>query len=94
VGSQAAERIRSVTSILNGETNHALDSTELNGPGFHADPEKGDRQQTHGCRGAVRGEIMRPVTWVSIEQIWSLEWSIGGTAMTTGAVPDFVADKK
>jgi 4-oxalocrotonate tautomerase len=39
-------------------------------------------------------ETMRPVTWVSIEQIWSLEWSIGGTAMTTGAVPDFVAGKK
>jgi phenylpyruvate tautomerase PptA (4-oxalocrotonate tautomerase family) len=40
------------------------------------------------------GETMRPVTWVSIEEIWSLEWSIGGPAMTTGAVPDFVAGKK
>jgi hypothetical protein len=40
------------------------------------------------------GETMRPVTWVSIEGIWSLEWSIGGPAMTTGAVPDFVAGKK
>ena len=37
------------------------------------------------------GENMRPVTWVSIEEICSLEWSIGGPAITTGAVRALVA---
>jgi len=30
------------------------------------------------------GENMRPFTWVSIEQICSLVWSIGGPARTAG----------
>jgi len=37
---------------------------------------------------------MCPVTWVSIEEICSLEWSIGGPARTTGAGPAFAAGKK
>ena len=31
-------------------------------------------------------ENMRSVTWVAIEEICSLEWSIGGPATTTDAV--------
>jgi 4-oxalocrotonate tautomerase len=42
----------------------------------------------------IKGENMRPVTWVGIEEICSLEWSIGGPARTTGAVPAFAAGKK
>jgi 4-oxalocrotonate tautomerase len=42
----------------------------------------------------IEGENMRPVTWVSIEEICSLEWTIGGPAGTTGAVPAFAAGKK
>jgi len=61
VGSQAAEKIRTVTSILNGETNHAFDSTEVDGAGFHGEPEKRDLQQTHGYRGAVRGKEHAPL---------------------------------
>ena len=34
----------------------------------------------------IVGESLRPVTWVSIEEICNLEWSIGGPAETTGAV--------
>jgi len=34
----------------------------------------------------VEGENMRPVTWVTIEDVRSGEWGIGGQAMTTEAV--------
>jgi 4-oxalocrotonate tautomerase len=34
----------------------------------------------------VKGENMRPVTWVLIEDVRSGEWGIGGQAMTTEAV--------
>ena len=40
------------------------------------------------------GENKRPVTWVSVEEICSPEWSIGGPARTTGAVPALAAGKK
>jgi 4-oxalocrotonate tautomerase len=43
---------------------------------------------------SVEGENKRPVTWVTIEEVCSVEWSIGGPTRTTGAVPDFVAGKK
>ena len=35
---------------------------------------------------AVKGESLRPVTWVVIEEIRSGEWGIGGQALTTEAV--------
>lgn len=34
----------------------------------------------------VKGESMRPVTWVLIEDVRSGEWGIGGQAMTSEAV--------
>jgi 4-oxalocrotonate tautomerase len=36
----------------------------------------------------VEGEAMRPVTWVTIEEVNSGEWSIGGKALTTQDVKD------
>jgi 4-oxalocrotonate tautomerase len=42
----------------------------------------------------IGGENMRPVTWVSIEEVCSGEWSIGGQAMTIEAVRTLAADKK
>jgi 4-oxalocrotonate tautomerase len=35
---------------------------------------------------SIKGENMRPVTWVLIEDVQSGEWGIGGEAMTTDAV--------
>lgn len=35
---------------------------------------------------SVEGEAMRPVTWVTIEEVASGEWGIGGKAMHTGDV--------
>jgi 4-oxalocrotonate tautomerase len=31
----------------------------------------------------IEGENMRPVTWVTIEQVSSGDWGIGGNALTT-----------
>ena len=36
----------------------------------------------------IEGEAMRPVTFVTIEEIESGEWGIGGRAMTTQDVKD------
>jgi 4-oxalocrotonate tautomerase len=35
---------------------------------------------------SVEGEAMRPVTWVTIEEVASGEWGIGGKALTTGDI--------
>jgi 4-oxalocrotonate tautomerase len=39
----------------------------------------------------IEGESMRPVTWVTIEEVRSGEWSIGGKALTTQDVKDLQA---
>ena len=39
----------------------------------------------------IEGEAMRPVTWVTIEEVSSGEWSIGGKALTTQDVKDLQA---
>ena len=35
---------------------------------------------------SVEGESMRPVTWVTIEEVTSGEWGMGGKALHTGDV--------
>ncbi len=42
---------------------------------------------------SIEGENMRPVTWVTIEEVRSGEWGIGGQAMTTDAVRALAAGK-
>lgn len=42
---------------------------------------------------SIEGENMRPVTVVTIEEVRSGEWGIGGKAMTTGAVQAFAAGR-
>jgi 4-oxalocrotonate tautomerase len=39
----------------------------------------------------IEGENMRPVTWVTIEEVRSGEWSVGGKALTTQDVKDLQA---
>ena len=39
----------------------------------------------------IEGEAMRPVTWVTIEEVNSGEWSVGGKALTTQDVKDLQA---
>lgn len=42
---------------------------------------------------SVEGENMRQVTWVTIEDVKSGEWGIGGKALTTDAVKALAAGK-
>jgi 4-oxalocrotonate tautomerase len=35
---------------------------------------------------SVEGEAMRPVTWVTVEEVKSGDWGIGGKALTTADV--------
>ena len=39
----------------------------------------------------IEGEAMRPVTWVTIEEVESGDWGIGGKALTTQDVHDLQA---
>jgi 4-oxalocrotonate tautomerase len=39
----------------------------------------------------IEAEALRPVTWVTIEEVASGDWSIGGTALTTQDVKDLQA---
>jgi len=42
---------------------------------------------------SIEGESMRQVTWVTIEDVKSGEWGIGGKALTTEAVKALAAGK-
>ena len=42
---------------------------------------------------SVEGENMRQVTWVTIEDVKSGEWGIGGKALTTETVKALAAGK-
>jgi 4-oxalocrotonate tautomerase len=39
----------------------------------------------------IEGEALRPVTWVTIEEVHSGEWGIGGKGMTAQDVKDLRA---
>ena len=42
---------------------------------------------------SIEGESMRGVTWVTIEEVRSGEWGIGGTPLSTSAVLELAAGK-
>ena len=42
---------------------------------------------------SIEGEAMRGVTWVTIEEVRSGEWGIGGTPLSTAAVLELAAGK-
>ena len=42
---------------------------------------------------AVKGENIRPVTWVLCEEVKSGDWGIAGNALTTGDVKALLAAK-
>jgi 4-oxalocrotonate tautomerase len=42
---------------------------------------------------AIEGEAMRQVTWVTIEEVESGDWGIGGNALTTADVHALAAGK-
>lgn len=42
----------------------------------------------------VEGEAMRGVTWVTIQEVQSGDWAIGGQTLTTAAVKELAAGKR
>jgi 4-oxalocrotonate tautomerase len=42
---------------------------------------------------SVEGENMRPVTWVTVEEVKSGDWGIGGSPLTTADVKALAAGK-
>lgn len=43
---------------------------------------------------SIEGENLRPVTWVTIEEVRSGDWGIGGRALTTEDARGLAAGKK
>jgi 4-oxalocrotonate tautomerase len=61
---------------------------------FNAEEKQQIIEKLTDAMVSVEGEAMRPVTWVTLEDVPSGEWGIGGKGMTTadilalrGAVP-------
>jgi 4-oxalocrotonate tautomerase len=42
---------------------------------------------------SIEGEAMRPVTWVTVEEVKSGDWGIGGKPLTTAEVKALAARK-
>ena len=58
---------------------------------FTPDQKKSIIEKVSEAMIEVEGEAMRPVTWVTIEEVASGDWSIGGKALTTQDVKDLQA---
>jgi 4-oxalocrotonate tautomerase len=53
---------------------------------FNADQKREIIARLTDAMVEIEGENMRPVTWVTIEEVASGEWGIGGNALSTGDV--------
>jgi len=50
---------------------------------FGAEEKRAIIEKLTDAMVSIEGEAMRPVTWVTIEEVPSGEWGIGGQAMRT-----------
>jgi 4-oxalocrotonate tautomerase len=55
---------------------------------FDADQKRTMIEKLTDTMVDIEGEAMRPVTWVTIEEVESGDWGIGGKALTTQDVRD------
>jgi 4-oxalocrotonate tautomerase len=53
---------------------------------FDADEKATIIEKLTDAMVSVEGEAMRPVTWVTVQEVPSGQWGIAGKAMTTGDV--------
>jgi 4-oxalocrotonate tautomerase len=53
---------------------------------FDADEKQAIIEKLTDAMVSVEGEAMRPVTWVTLEEVTSGAWGIGGKALKTGDV--------
>ena len=58
---------------------------------FDADQKRTMIEKLTDTMVDIEGEAMRPVTWVTIEEVESGDWAIGGNALTTQDVHDLQA---
>ena len=55
---------------------------------FDADQKKEIISRVTDTMVSIEGEALRPVTWVTIEEVESGDWGIGGRGLTTQDVKD------
>jgi 4-oxalocrotonate tautomerase len=55
---------------------------------FDADEKEAIIQKLTDAMVSIEGEAMRPVTWVTLEEVESGEWGIAGKVMHTEDVND------
>ena len=60
---------------------------------FDRDQKKQIIRKLTDAMVAVEGENMRQVTWVTVEEVESGDWGIGGQALTTADVRALAAGK-
>jgi 4-oxalocrotonate tautomerase len=53
---------------------------------FDADEKETIIEKLTDAMVSIEGEAMRPVTWVTVEEVASGEWGIGGKALHTGDI--------
>ena len=53
---------------------------------FDADEKAAIIEKLTDTMVSIEGEAMRPVTWVTLQEVPSGQWGIGGKALTTGDV--------
>jgi 4-oxalocrotonate tautomerase len=58
---------------------------------FDADQKREMIEKLTDTMVDIEGEAMRPVTWVTVEEVESGDWGIGGKALTTQDVRDLQA---
>jgi 4-oxalocrotonate tautomerase len=55
---------------------------------FDADQKQDMITRVTDSMVAIEGEALRPVTWVTVEEVESGDWGIGGRGMTAQDVKD------
>ncbi len=60
---------------------------------FDKDQKKQMIKKLTDAMVAIEGENMRQVTWVTVEEVESGDWGIGGKALTTADVRTLAAGK-
>jgi 4-oxalocrotonate tautomerase len=55
---------------------------------FDADQKQDMIARVTDSMVAIEGEALRPVTWVTVEEVESGDWGIGGRGMTAQDVKD------
>jgi 4-oxalocrotonate tautomerase len=53
---------------------------------FDADEKAAIIEKLTDAMVSVEGEVMRPVTWVTVQEVPSGQWGIAGKPLTTGDV--------